>query len=553
MTNEEIALTLEQYGQLLEISGESAFRVRAYSRAAAAIRHLHESVASLAKERRLSEIPGVGAGIAAAIDEMVSTGHYGPFEELKQTIPPTLLEVVEIPGVGVKTVSKLYSELGIASLADLEAALSAGTVAAQKGLGPKTAERISAGIAQLKRRTGRHLLGTARPIGFALEEEIKRALPDVQVSVAGSVRRMEETVGDIDLVIALNDFEKVFEEIGKIPRLSHVASDRQGHISAEGPHGILTDIVAVSPSNFGLALLTATGNQQHLALLGEIPSVASEEKIYEANGLPWIAPELRQGVDEVELAKQSKLSSLVTLDEINGEFHSHTTWSDGVCSVAEMANAAKARGYRFLGISDHSKSLGIANGLDRERIVAQRQVILEAQASSGIRLFASCEVEVDREGNLDFEDDVLAALDIVIASTHSGLRQSREHLTARLISVLENPNVDIIAHPSGRLLEQREGGDFDWNQIFSIAAKTGTALEINADPARLDLGAELARRALDAGCLLTINCDAHHPESFGNMEYGVAVARRAGASPDRILNCWPLKRIEDWLASRGSS
>jgi DNA polymerase (family X) len=553
MTNEEIALTLEQFGQLLEISGESAFRVRAYSRAADAIRHLHESVADLANKQRLTEIPGVGAGIAAVIDEIVSTGQYGPFEDLKQSIPATLLEVVEIPGVGVKTVTKLYAELGIANLADLEGALADGTVAAQKGLGAKTAERISAGIAQLKRRTGRHLLGTAHPIAHAIEETIMKTLPDAHVSIAGSVRRMEETVGDIDLVIALADFQRAFEEISILPQLSHIFTDRQGHITAEGPFGILTDIVVASPSIYGQALLTATGKQEHLALLGEIPPVASEEEIYEANGLPWIPPELRQGRDEIELAKQGKLGSLVTLDKINGEFHSHTTWSDGVCTVAEMADEAKARGYQFLGISDHSKSLGIANGLDRERIVAQRQEIVEAQASGGIRLFASCEVEVDRDGNLDFEDEVLAALDIVIASTHTGLRQSRDHLTARLIRVLQNPNVDIVAHPSGRLLEQREGGDFDWDKIFPIAARTGTALEINADPARLDLSAELARRALDAGCLLTINCDAHRPESFGNIEYGVAVARRAGATPDRILNCWPLKRIVDWLASRGSS
>jgi DNA polymerase (family X) len=553
MTNEEVALTLEQYGQLLEISGESAFRVRAYSRAADAIRHLLDSVVNLARERRLTEIPGVGAGLAAAIDEMVSTGHYGPFEELKQSIPATLLEVVEIPGVGVKTVTKLYAELGIATLADLEAALSAGTVAAQKGLGPKTAERITAGIAQLKRRAGRHLLGTARPIALALEEEIRKAVPVAQVNVAGSVRRMEETVGDIDLVIASADFETTFEQVGRLPQLSHVATDRQGHITARAANGIDVEITVVTPAHFGQGLLLTTGNQRHLALLGEIPRAATEKEIYEAKRLPWIPPELRQGIDEIELAKQSKLNSLVTLDGINGEFHSHTKWSDGVCGVSKMADAAKARGYRFLGISDHSKSLGIANGLDRERIIAQRQEILKVQASSGIRLLASCEVEVDREGNLDFEDDVLAALDIVIASTHSGLRQSREHLTARLIRVLENPNVDIIAHPSGRLLEQREGGDFDWDQIFPIAGKTGTALEINADPARLDLGAELARRALAAGCLLTINCDAHRPESFRNMEYGVSVARRAGATPDKILNCWPLKRIEDWLKNRGAS
>ncbi|MFL5761713.1 MAG: helix-hairpin-helix domain-containing protein [Thermomicrobiales bacterium] len=551
MTNDEVASVLEQYGKLLEISGESAFRVRAYSRAADEIRHIREPLTFYAQERKLTDITGVGAGLAAAIEELLSTGQYRPFEDLKQTTPASLLEIVEIPGVGVKTVSKLYADLGITSLSELETALSSGAVAAQKGFGPKTAERIQAGIEQMKRRTGRFLLGTARPISLALERELKQANPTSRVSVAGSVRRMEETVGDVDLIVATEDFDSVEASARSLLQLSNVERDDPSNLRGRAPYGIGVHITLTKPSGFGATLLRATGNDQHLTLLGEIPDADSEEEIYASKGLPWIPPELRQGIDEFALAESGGLDSLVTVDAINGEFHSHSTWSDGSFSIADMAIAAKRRGYRFLAISDHSKSLGIANGLDRERINLQHSAIKAAQDATGIKLFASCEVEVDRSGNLDFEDDVLDGLDIVIASTHSGLRQSREHLTERLIRVLENQNVDIIAHPSGRLLEQREGGDFDWQQIFTLAAQTGTALEINADPARLDLGAELARRALAAGCLLTINCDAHHPESFANVEYGVAVARRAGATSDRILNCWPVADIERWLANRG--
>lgn len=551
MTNDEVASVLEQYGKLLEISGESAFRVRAYSRAADEIRHIREPLTFYAQERKLTDITGVGAGLAAAIEELLSTGQYRPFEDLKQTTPASLLEIVEIPGVGVKTVSKLYADLGITSLSELETALSSGAVAAQKGFGPKTAERIQAGIEQMKRRTGRFLLGTARPISLALERELKQANPTSRVSVAGSVRRMEETVGDVDLIVATEDFDSVEASARSLLQLSNVERDDPSNLRGRAPYGIGVHITLTKPSGFGATLLRATGNDQHLTLLGEIPDADSEEEIYASKGLPWIPPELRQGIDEFALAESGGLDSLVTVDAINGEFHSHSTWSDGSFSIADMAIAAKRRGYRFLAISDHSKSLGIANGLDRERINLQHSAIKAAQDATGIKLFASCEVEVDRSGNLDFEDDVLDGLDIVIASTHSGLRQSREHLTERLIRVLENQNVDIIAHPSGRLLEQREGGDFDWQQILTLAAQTGTALEINADPARLDLGAELARRALAAGCLLTINCDAHHPESFANIEYGVAVARRAGATSDRILNCWPVADIERWLANRG--
>ncbi len=551
MTNEQIAQTLEQYGKLLELSGESAFRVRAYGRAADAIRHLGQPLKVFAQSGELTDISGVGAGIAAAINEILTTGRYAPFEELKQITPVTLLDIVEIPGVGVKTVAKLYTDLGITNLTELENGLASGNVAAQKGLGPKTADRIQAGIEQLKRRTGRYLLGTARPISLAIERDLSASAEEARASIAGSVRRMNETVGDIDIVFVPDDTQSAMQAVESVSQLSEIEQIDEMTIRGRAVYGIGVHIILSSKETFGTDLVRATGNAEHVSLLRHLPDAATEESIYQANGLPWIPPELRQGIDEFELAKYGKLDSLVSVAHINGEFHSHSTWSDGSYSIVDMASAAKNRGYQFLGISDHSKSLGVANGLDPERIALQRNEIKEAQVTSGIRLFASCEVEVNRKGELDFDDDVLSNLDLVIASTHSGLRQPREQLTERLSRVLKNPNVDIIAHPSGRLLEQREGGDFDWDVIFPLAAKTGTALEINSDPARLDLNAELARQALAAGCLLTINCDAHHPDSFANIEYGVAVARRASATPENILNCWSLSRISDWLSSRG--
>jgi DNA polymerase (family 10) len=551
MTNEDVALILEQYGQLLEISGESAFRVRAYSRAAESIRHLHEPVSAIAGRGELTSIAGVGAGIAAAIDEIVNAGEYGPFEELKEAVPIGLLEIVDIPGVGIKTVSKLYTELGISDLTELESALAAGTIAAQKGLGQRTAERISAGIAQLRRRTGRLRLGSARPIAFEIVSALESALPDARVSVAGSVRRMEETVGDLDFLLSNDEPGVLLAAVESLPQVAEIIEVSDDRIRARVVGRVEADFHLSTPAKNGMSLVRATGNEDHLGRLTLPDSAETEDKVYAANGLPWIPPELRQGIDEFELARSGSLDLLVNVADMNGEFHSHTTWSDGVCTVEEMAAAAIARGYGFLGISDHSKSLGIANGLDPERITLQRKEIEEVKLATGFRLFACCEVEVDREGNLDFDDDVLSGLDIVIASTHSGLRQSREQLTNRLAMVLRNPHVDIIAHPTGRLLERREGGDFDWDELLPLAAKTGTVLEINSDPARLDFGAEMARRALAAGCLITINCDAHHPDSFANIEYGIAVARRAGARPDQILNCWPLERIEDWLSRRG--
>jgi DNA polymerase (family X) len=316
--------------------------------------------------------------------------------------------------------------------------------------------------------------------------------------------------------------------------------------------GVEVDVYWSEPDRFGTDLIRATGSDSHLSLLGsDLPVASNEAAVYDALGLPWIPPELRQGTNEIERA--AEIPGLVEVADINGEFHCHTTWSDGSVSVAEMAAAAAARGYQFLGISDHSYGLGVANGLTPERLQAQRVEIDAVNAAGTIRLFASAEVEVHRDGRLDHDAATLAWLDVVIASLHVGLRQPREEVTERLLNTLANPNVDIIAHPSGRLIEQRDGGDFDWDRVFGTAAATGTALEINADPARLDLTSANAERALAAGCLLTINCDAHSPGGFDLMVYGVAVARRAWARPERILNCWSVDRIEAWLANRGAS
>ena len=304
-----------------------------------------------------------------------------------------------------------------------------------------------------------------------------------------------------------------------------------------------------TPSHGEHRLLRATGNALHVQRLGAIPEqAANEEEIYAALGLPFIPPELRSGGEEFE--RLGEISSLVTLADINGEFHAHTTWSDGAASVRQMADAAASRGYSVLGITDHSHSLAVAGGLDVERLGRQRIEIDEVNGEAGVKLLAGAEIEVHRDGSLDFDDPTLAGLDVVVASLHSGLRQPREELMARLMRVLENPNVDIIAHPSGRLIERREGGDFDWDRVFEVAAQTDTALEINADPARLDLDPSLAFRASQAGCLITINCDAHHPAGFSLMEYGVAMGRRAWLKPYQILNCWSPSQIMEWLSSR---
>jgi DNA polymerase (family 10) len=550
LTNRAVAELLERHGELLEIAGESPFRTRAYSRAAEGIRSVSVPLNDLIVQGRLRDIPGVGEGIASAVAQLLETGRFSAHDELTRQIPESLVELTTIPGVGAKTALKLFTSLGVYNLETLEAAINANSVATTKGLGSRTDAVIREGLAALRRRTGRFPLGSVLPLGRAVAAAFANLRPQDRISLAGSARRWDVTVQDLDFVVGSDDFPAA---IAAITDLAMVASAR--HISATKIEldlggGIKGDVVLTMPSSWGAALVRATGNARHVERLGRWPEEAStEEEIYRANGLPWIPPELRGGDQEFD--NWPEIPELVELKDINGEFHTHTTWSDGTASIEDMARAAAKRGYTFLGITDHSHGLGVAGGLDVERLARQRLELAAADNTEPVRLLAGAEVEVHRDGELDFDDAILASLDVVVASLHTGLRQPREELTDRLIRVLRNPNVDIIAHPSGRLLERRESGDFDWDRAFGSAAQTGTALEINADPARLDLDPHLAQKASEGGCLISINCDAHRPDGFQVMEYGVAMARRAWLTPDKILNCWPRERIQQWLSARG--
>ena len=550
ISNAAVADLLERHGRLLEVAGESPFRTRAFTRAAESLRLYPERVAEVAAEGRLREIPGIGEGISGAIMQILETGSFDAHNQLTDRIPETLVELIAIPGVGAKTALRLYSDLGVDGLPALEAALVSGRVRSTKGLGARAEATMLAGIEAVQRRSGRTPIGAALNAARAFLLAYSTLRPQDTVSLAGSARRWDITVGDLDLVVGSTDFEASAAAISALAMVADVEWPSEQSMRLVLANGQAADVYLTTPAAWGTSLLRATGNARHLERLGAIPDqAATEEEVYASHGLPFIPPELRYGGDEFE--RFEEIPALVTLADINGEFHAHTTWSDGAASVQQMAEAAAARGYGLLGITDHSQGLAVAGGLDVERLRSQRIEIEEANAAVGVRILAGAEVEVHRDGSLDFDDETLAGLDIVVASLHSGLRQPRDELMARLIRVLENPNVDIIAHPSGRLIERREGGDFDWDRVFAVAARTGTALEINADPARLDLDPALAYRACEAGCLITINCDAHRPSGFSLMEYGVAMARRAWLKPEQVLNCWSPPRIVEWLLARG--
>lgn len=548
LSNGEIAQRLVQHAELLAVAGENTFRSRAFLKAAEAVRMYPESIAEVAAEGRLRDIDGVGEGIATAIEQILNTGSFEAHSALTRQFPESLITLTSVPGVGSKTAQRLFQELGVDDLPALEAALVDGRIARTKGLGPRTEATVRAGLESLARRTGRAPLGSALPLAQAFLETYAATRPTDIVSLAGSARRWETTVGDLDFVVASSEPEAVFPALAKLPLVTIVATTENSRARLLLGGSIEADLYITSPASFGSVLVRATGNSAHLKQLGPIAGdFVTEADAYSARSLPWIPPELRQGT--TEFSRWSEISSLVTLDAINGEFHAHTRWSDGTASILDMAEAAAGRGYVFLGITDHSHGLGVAGGLDAARIREQRRELDAINREASIRLLAGSEVEVDAEGRLDFSDEELSRLDVVVASLHSGLRQPRSQITDRLVRVLSNPHVDIIAHPSGRLIERREGGDFDWQRVFSVSADTGTALEINADPARLDLDPHLAAHAAAAGCLITINCDAHRPDGFVVMEYGVAMARRAWLTPAQILNCWPREDVMRWLSA----
>lgn len=549
LTNAQIAELLRAHADLMEIAGENVFRVGAYRKAADAVQAHERPIAS---EPDLRAIHGVGEGIAGVLREIIATGHYAAFDALQEEIPGSLLNLLDIPGVGAKTAARLYRELNVTSIADLEAALLSGRLSKMRGMGPAAQKRIAEGLAFLQRRTGRTSIGTALPLAERLAARLS-GLTGGPVQPAGSVRRMCATVGNIDLLAVGDDPEAVLNTVESLPDIAQLL-ERAGQTATYDLHqGVKLRVHAARLAEAGSAFIRLTGSAGHLARLGGadvLPPGATEQEVYAALGLDWIAPELREDRGEVDAARTHRLPRLIEVADLLGDLHLHTHWSDGSATPLEMAVAAAAHGYQYLGITDHSGGLAVAGGLNDQRLAEQRVALDALAGEAPVRLLAGSEVEVHRDGRLDFSDDVLAGLDIVVASLHSGLRQSSDEFTARLCRTIANGNVDIIAHPTGRLVERRQGADIAWPQVFDAARSATVALEINSDPARLDMDDVNARAAADAGCLITIDSDAHHPDSLVLTRYGVGIARRAWIEPRQVINTWPLDDVLAWLRER---
>jgi DNA polymerase (family 10) len=574
VNNRDVAQVFGNIADLLEIKGEQVYKVLAYRRAAEALGTLGRDVNAIWQEAALETIPGVGKAIAAKIDELLGSGKLEFYEGLVAEVPPGLVDVLKVGGVGPKKAARFWKELGVTSLVDLEIAAKEGRLRSLSRMGERSESKILESIEALRRRqTGRISIGEARPVAQALLRQLRELPGVVQAEPAGSLRRWRETVGDVDLLVAAKEPGEAARAFARFPGIGRVTGLGETKVSAELVDGMRVQLWVHPPERFGSALQYATGSQAHNVRLRELARdrglslsehgfkakggkeilCADEAGVYQRLGLPWIPPELREDQGEIQAAQEGRLPDLVVLEDLVGELHSHSDWSDGESTILQMAQAARQSGLDYLVISDHSQSLGVANGLSLERLRQQRKALAEAQGKLGdsIRLLHGAEVEIRADGQLDYPDEILAELDVVTASVHTSLRQKRERVTARMLSAIRNPHVDVIGHPTGRMIGERDPADLDMDAVLQAAAENEVALEINAHPARLDLDDAHARRAVELGCRLAINSDAHNPEGFALREYGVGTARRGWVTAEAVVNTWPLRRLLQWLRGRG--
>ncbi|MBT9131785.1 DNA polymerase/3'-5' exonuclease PolX [candidate division NPL-UPA2 bacterium Unc8] len=565
MKNKEIAQIFSQIADILEINDENPFRIRAYQNAARIVEGLPEEVEKIEQRGGIGEISGIGAGIADRISELVRTNRLSYYEELKAKTPEGLVRMLDIPDLGPKTVALLKQKLGIENIEQLEKAAREGILRNLPGMGEKTEENILSGIEFLKYHRERILLGKAYPLSQSIIILLNKISSVKRISAAGSLRRMRETIGDIDILATSEEPQQVMKVFTGMPSVTSVLAMGETKSSVYIEENIQIDLRVVAEESFGAALQYFTGSKSHniklrelahkrglkineygvFRISGERIGGREEDDIYKVLALHYIPPELREGLGEIEAAQQGRgLPELITHEKVRGDFHVHSNWSDGANSIPELAAAARRLGYEYLAICDHSKSLGIAGGLSEERLRKQIKEIKALNKSfSNFQILCGTEVDIDSDGELDFSDDLLSELDIVIAAIHTGFKQEGSRITERIISAMENKFVNIIAHPTGRLLGEREGYELDMERLIGEAKRTGTALELNALPQRLDLSDVHCHMAGSAGVLIALGTDAHNAAQLEVMQYGVATARRGWLEEKNVINTLSLSKL----------
>ena len=565
MTNKEIARLLGETADLMEIAGDDSFRIRSYRNGATAVEGHTESVAALAvdPDRKLTSIPGIGKGLAFVVQEIVARSSCERRDELLLKFPPAALEFLKIQGLGPKSIALLFQHFQVQSIDALEQLCLEQKLRELPRMGAKLEEKVLKSIAQYRLRTGRFLISFAEQIAAELLQTL-RATPGVTSAVAaGSLRRGRETVGDLDLLVTGPEAEPALEAIAKHPRAYQILSRGVNKVSITmGREAFQVDVRALPMESFGAAMQYFTGSKDHnvairmrairmglklseygLFRLEDDSRVAgeTEEGIYEALGLQWIPPEIRENQGEIELAERNQLPRLVELGDLRGDVHMHTVATDGRATLEEMAEAAKALGYEYVAITDHSKALSMANGLDEKRVVEFARQVRKLNASGrlGIHVFSGLDCDILKTGEMDIEESALAELDMVIGSVHSYMNLESAEMTDRLLRAMESPSLKILGHPTGRLLLNRDPYLFDVDRVFEAAARNEVALEINASPERLDLSSQMARMAKNKGVRFTISTDAHHPKHLAGIRYGVTTARRGWLEKSDVLNTLP--------------
>jgi len=559
MDKEQVAAVLEEIGLLLQLKGENPFKTRAYENAARILGMLDDDLEQLVREKRLGSIQGIGQALEKIIEELVLTGRLEYYEKLKAEFPDTLFDLLRIPGLGAKKVSALYSRLGICSIEELRKACSEDRLIDLPGFGRKTQENILKGIGLVEENAGRHLIHEAGGAAVSLLSRLKGCPGIREISVAGSLRRRKEIIKDIDILISTDQSDEVMDYIVSLPQVGDVTGRGDTKISFRLKEGIAVDIRTVSPVQYPYALHHFTGSKEHNTkmrhiakskgikmneyglFLGEdeelIPC-GDEAEIFNALGMAYIPPELREDRGEIEAAREGCLPLLVTAEDMRGILHVHTNYSDGHSTIRQMAEAARAMGYGYIGISDHSHSAFYANGLNIDDVLSQQAEIRELNDSLGdFRIFGGIESDILQDGSLDYSDEILSSFDFVIASVHSQFKMSKADMTKRILRAMDNPYTKILGHPTGRRLLSREGYEVDMEAILKKAAERGIIIEINANPQRLDLDWRWSIRAKELGVLMAVCADAHDISELSFMGFGVSVARKGWLETKDVVNC----------------
>ncbi len=572
MRNIEIANLFNEIADYLEVKGENPFRIRAYRRAAQTIEGLSEDLSAIAERNALQDVAGIGKDLAGKIQEYLTAGKVEYLEGLRKEIPAGVIDLMGIHGVGPKTAKLLYDQVGVDSVEKLEELAKAHKLVGLPGIKAKTEENILKGIAVWRSGRERMPLGTALVLAEAVLGELRKLKEADQIAPAGSLRRMKETVKDIDILVTSKSPARIMDVFAGLPNVAEVLAHGDTKSSIRLRENIQVDLRVVEPECFGAALQYFTGSKQHNIRVRELAQrkglkvseygvfnertnrrVAgkTEEEVYKAIGLPFIPPELREDSGEIEAALEGQLPMLVSLEDIRGDLQMHTTWSDGAHSLADLAAGVRAKGYHYMGVTDHSKSATVAGGMNEEQVL---QMITEVRALNktlrGFRVLAGCEVDIKGDGSLDFPDEILRQLDLVLVSVHSRFKMSREEMTARIVRAVQHPLVHILGHPTGRLIGERAPYEVDMEAVLRGAQAGGTAVEINASPSRLDLNDLHARRAKELRIPIVINTDAHAISQLDYMRYGVSVARRAWLTPKDVLNTLPARLLFSWLEKK---